>query len=213
MLGWLVQLHLLAPTEHGFDAGFSRIKRTELAHGAWLDYGQGWLADQAELFETLLQNTAWQATEQHMYDRNVATPRLTAAAPEHPLLDSMRLALNDRYNQQFDRVSLALYRDGRDSVAFHGDRIAREMPNALVATVSLGAPRRFLLRPHKDMPPTRSLAFNLGWGDLLVMGGSCQRTWQHSIPKVKHADPRIAIMFRPVWNANNAATPAAKAST
>jgi alkylated DNA repair dioxygenase AlkB len=199
------QLGLLAPTEHGFDASFSRLKRTELAHGAWLDYAQGWLGDHSALFESLLQNSAWQTSEQHLYDRSVVTPRLIAAmAPEQPLpelLASMQELLSQRYQQRFERVALALYRDGRDSVAFHGDRIAREMPNALVATVSVGAPRRFLLRPHPDMPAVdrRSLAFNLGWGDLLVMGGSCQRTWQHAIPKVRHAEPRIAIMFRPVW--------------
>ena len=82
------------------------------------------------------------------------------------------------------------------SVAFHGDYVAREMDRALVATVSVGAPRRFLMRPTGG---GKSIALTLGWGDLLVMGGTCQRTWQHAIPKVKHALPRIAIMFRPVW--------------
>lgn len=202
------QLGLLEGEQHGrgFDASFSRVKRTELAHGAWLEYAQGWLGDHAEVFESLLQETPWQTSEQQIYDRNVATPRLIAAfSPEQalpPLLASMQEVLSARYGQRFERVSLALYRDGRDSVAYHGDRVARELPNALVATVSVGAPRRFLLRPHPDMPrsaPQPAPAFNLGWGDLLVMGGSCQRTWQHGIPKVRHADPRIAIMFRPVW--------------
>jgi alkylated DNA repair dioxygenase AlkB len=192
--------------EPGFDGEFRSIKRMQLAHGAWLDYAQGWLSGHADVFERLLRDSDWQTSEQHMYDRTVATPRLIASLPsDHvpPLLEAARRVLSVRYGQELSRVSLALYRDGRDSVAFHGDRIARELPNALVATISVGAPRRFVLRPHARMHseqgPRKSLALNLGWGDLLVMGGSCQRTWQHSIPKVSHAEPRIAIMFRPVW--------------
>ncbi len=140
-----------------------------------------------------------------MYDRTVVTPRLIAVLPDdgpgHPLLEAMQRSLSQRYRQRFERVSLALYRDGRDSVAFHGDRVARTLPNALVATVSLGAPRRFLMRPHGG---GSSNAWNLGWGDLFVMGGDCQRTWQHAVPKVAHADPRISVMFRPRWDGDEA---------
>jgi alkylated DNA repair dioxygenase AlkB len=82
-------------------------------------------------------------------------------------------------------------------VAWHGDTVARELPNALVATVSVGAPRRFSLRPKGG---GRSLSLSLGWGDLLVMGGTIQRTWQHSVPKTASAAPRISIMFRPAWS-------------
>jgi alkylated DNA repair dioxygenase AlkB len=83
-----------------------------------------------------------------------------------------------------------------DSVAWHSDTIARTLPRALVATVSLGAPRRFLMRPAEG---GASLARNVGGGDLLVMGGSAQRTWRHSVPKVSEAGPRLAVMFRPSW--------------
>jgi alkylated DNA repair dioxygenase AlkB len=93
-------------------------------------------------------------------------------------------------------VSLGYYRNGEESVAWHGDYVARKLPTAQVATISVGEPRRFLLRPKGG---GRSLALRLGWGDLLVMGGSCQRTFEHSIPKVAHAGPRIAIMLRPLW--------------
>ena len=98
----------------------------------------------------------------------------------------------------FPRLSLAYYRDGRDSVTFHGDTTARDLPEAIVATVSLGEPRRFLLRPRDG---GRVRAFMLGWGDLIVMGGACQRTWRHAVPKVAHAGPRIAVMYRPIWSA------------
>ena len=135
-----------------------------------------------------------------MYERSVQVPRLLAGAadvPPLPILATMQDALNARYQTTFSRLGLALYRDGRDSVAYHGDTIARLLPEALVATVSLGSPRRLLLRPTAG---GASIAYSLGWGDLLVMGGTCQRTWQHGIPKVARADARIAVMFRPVWD-------------
>lgn len=135
-----------------------------------------------------------------MYDRIVTVPRLVAALPDdgpgHPLLLEMRALLSLRYATDFTRITLGYYRTGADSVAWHGDTTARQLPEAVVATVSLGGPRRFLLRPQGA---GRSLAFSLGHGDLFVMGGTCQRTWQHSIPKVSSAAPRIAVMFRPVW--------------
>src|SRR5262249_45283546 len=132
--------------------------------------------------------------------REVDVPRLYGALPDdgpgHPVIEPMRRVLGERYSTDFTRVSVALYRDGRDSVAWHGDYVAREMDTALVASVSVGAPRRFLLRPKGG---GRSTSLTLGWGDLLVMGGTCQRTWQHAIPKVASAPPRVVIMFRPVW--------------
>jgi alkylated DNA repair dioxygenase AlkB len=142
----------------------------------------------------------WRSEERKMYDRMVDVPRLYATIPRdgpgHPSLFEMRRALDRRYATTFEHVSLALYRDGRDSVAWHGDQVARKLPEALVATVSVGAPRRFLLRPYGG---GRSFGYSLGWGDLVVMGGSCQRTYQHAVPKVARAEPRIAIMFRPTW--------------
>lgn len=95
------------------------------------------------------------------------------------------------------RTTAALYRDGNDSVAWHGDTTARDMDTAIVATVSLGQPRKFALRPTEG---GASITYQLGRGDLVVMGGTCQRTWRHAIPKVAQAQgPRIAVMFRPSW--------------
>jgi alkylated DNA repair dioxygenase AlkB len=105
----------------------------------------------------------------------------------------MRVALSERYEVEFTSVRANLYRDGRDSVAWHGDRVARDLPNAFVAIVSLGGRRRFLLRPKGG---GRSVRFDPGPGDLLVMGGSCQRDWQHTVPKVAAAQPRISLTFR-----------------
>jgi alkylated DNA repair dioxygenase AlkB len=135
-----------------------------------------------------------------MYGRVVDTPRLLARVPKsgpgQPLLDDMRRALSARYGEEFVRTTAALYRDGRDSVAFHGDTTARDMDTALVATISLGEPRRFLMKPADG---GASIAFPAGRGDLIVMGGTAQRTWRHGIPKVARAGPRIAVMFRPRW--------------
>jgi alkylated DNA repair dioxygenase AlkB len=105
----------------------------------------------------------------------------------------MSATLAGHYGVSFEGITLAWYRDGKDSVAPHGDRIGRRCEDTIIAIVSVGAPRRFLLHP---VASGRSLTFSLGWGDLLVMGGSCQRTWLHSVPKVARADPRISIQFR-----------------
>ncbi len=132
-----------------------------------------------------------------MYDSLIEVPRLTATIPDDgpcpPALARARDALERRYRRRFESVRLALYRDGRDSVAMHGDRIGRRIADTAVAILSLGAPRRFLLKPAAG---GRSLRFDLGGGDLLVMGGACQRRWRHGIPKVKSAEPRISIQFR-----------------
>ena len=194
------QLGLFGAGSPDFDATFSGLRRTGLAGGAWVELAPGWVTGQDALFDALEASTSWRTDRRWMYERMVDTPRLIASlpgdGPGHPLLDRMSAALAARYGETFRRITLALYRDGQDSVAFHGDTVARDMDEALVATVSLGARRRFLLRPADT---GSSVAFSLGGGDLLVMGGSCQRTWRHSIPKVSAAGPRIAVMFRPLW--------------
>jgi alkylated DNA repair dioxygenase AlkB len=191
------QLDLFSTGAPTFDPRFGGLRRRELAAGAWVEHCPGWVAAHDELFDELERTAPWRHETMRMYDKIVDVPRLVAGlGRDHALLDAMRAALSARYGQTFVRITGALYRDGHDSVAWHGDTVARDLPEALVATVSLGAPRRFLLRPAEG---GASIAFALGGGDLLVMGGSCQRTWRHSIPKVAHAAPRMAIMFRPSW--------------
>jgi alkylated DNA repair dioxygenase AlkB len=195
------QLGLFGHEVPTIDASFRELQHVELADGAWYDYAPGWLTGHAAMFEALLRSTDWQSSSREMYERVVEVPRLYAGIPAngpgHPLFDRMRDVLTARYEQPFVRTSLALYRDGSDSVAWHGDYVARNMEMALVATVSVGAARRFSLRPKGG---GRSIALQLGLGDLLVMGGTSQRTWQHAVPKVARADPRIVIMLRPQWD-------------
>ncbi len=199
----LRQPSLLDRGPPGFDREFSGIRRIALDADAWIDELPGWVRGHERLFDELDRAARWREERRHMYDHIVDVPRLLASVPEdcppHPAVEEMRSALGERYRQSFDFASLALYRDGRDSVAWHGDRVARTLPEALVAIVSLGSPRRFLIRPATG---GKAVARNLGWGDLLVMGGSCQRTWRHAVPKVAAADPRLTIQFRPAWFAS-----------
>jgi hypothetical protein len=181
------------------DAGFSQLTRIDLDPASWLDFAPGWLAGDSRLYDLLAESVAWEQPEVRMYERKVLTPRLVGQvdAVWSPVLAEMVEILSSRYGIRMDRLSAGWYRTGADSVAWHGDRIARERHHSIVATVSLGGPRRFLIRPKGG---GESLAFDLGQGDLVVMGGACQRLWEHAVPKVASAPPRIALMFRHAYD-------------
>ncbi len=198
-LAW--QGSLLACGASEPDPTFAAAVRHPLTEGAWVDHVPGWLAGADELFDELLVTSPWQAHEVPMYGQIVPQPRLSARfgrSPHDPVLPAvfgaMADALSARYGVTFDSVGANLYRSARDSVAWHGDRVLRTVPVALVAVVSLGAVRRFQLRPRGGGPST---TFEPGPGDLLVMGGTCQRTWQHTVPKQAcPVGPRISVTFR-----------------
>jgi alkylated DNA repair dioxygenase AlkB len=181
------------------------VERTVLDRGAWVELHRNWVEGSDQLFERLAAQVPWRAERRRMYDRVVDVPRLVAFYEEEmplpdPALTSIRQSLNGVYQTElgepFRTVGMCLYRDGGDSVAWHGDTIGRsQTEDTMVAIVSLGMPRRFLLRPRGG---GRSRQFELGRGDLFVMGGSCQRTWEHSVPKLAHAPgPRMSVQFRP----------------
>jgi alkylated DNA repair dioxygenase AlkB len=181
------------------------LSRTTLTRGAWVDHLPRWLAGADRLFAGLVDDVPWRAERRQMYDRVVDVPRLlcfydAAEALPHPVLAAARDRLSAHYaaelGEPFTTAGLCFYRDGRDSVAWHGDRIGRSRTeDTMVAIVSLGEPRRLLLRPNGG---GRTLGFALGQGDLLVMGGSCQRTWEHAVPKTaRPVGPRISVQFRP----------------
>jgi alkylated DNA repair dioxygenase AlkB len=183
-----------------------QLARTELAQGAWIDFLPSWMGSADELFGRLLDVVPWRAERRWMYERVVDVPRLLCFydADEElpdPLLTDARQALNEHYAAEFGEpfvtAGLCLYRDGKDSVAWHGDTIGRgSTEDTVVAILSLGTPRPLLLRPAGG--GGRTLRHDLGHGDLLVMGGSCQRTWQHAIPKsARPTGPRISVQFRP----------------
>lgn len=183
-----------------FDGAFSSLERVELDSASWVDLAPGWVSGSDRLFAQLLEGREWGQRERWMYDRKVIEPRLTSTWDEasgEPLepaiLDRMRLVLSARYGVLFDSAGFNLYRDGRDSVAWHGDKIEKGEQEPIVALVSLGEPRKFLLRPKGG---GRSRSFLSGRGDLLVMGGKAQRTWEHAVPKVARAGPRLTVAFR-----------------
>ncbi|MEP7024730.1 MAG: alpha-ketoglutarate-dependent dioxygenase AlkB, partial [Actinomycetota bacterium] len=170
-----------APPELG-----GAVQRTVLSGDAWVDLLPGWIIGADALFERLAAVVPWRAGRRQMYDRVVDVPRLLSfygegqALPD-PVLEQARDRLDAHYGGQLGEplctAGLCLYRDGRDSVAWHGDNSGRLTRETVVAIVSLGTPRALLLRPRGGGRP--ALRYELGHGDLLVMGGTCQRTWEH----------------------------------
>jgi alkylated DNA repair dioxygenase AlkB len=196
--------------ESVLDAGASTLGdlgcsvRHGLTRGAWVDVRRDWVSGADEVLARLVADVPWRAERRQMYDRVVDVPRLVhtygdAEPLPHPLLDDARDALSAHYlpelGEPFVTAGCCYYRDGRDSVAWHGDTIGRgRTRDTMVAIVSFGDPRQLRLRPRGG---GESLTFEMGHGDVLVMGGSCQRTWEHAVPKVAHAGPRISVQFRP----------------
>ncbi|HKJ12023.1 MAG TPA: alpha-ketoglutarate-dependent dioxygenase AlkB [Ornithinimicrobium sp.] len=192
----------------GLRALSDAVSRTVMGDGAWVDLRPGWVTGSDELFDRLRlgggARVEWQGERRRMYDRVLDTPRLLRYYGEgerlpDPALDQAREELSAHYHSElgepFRTVGMCLYRDGRDSVAWHGDRFGRSADeDTMVAIVSIGAPRALMLRPRGG---GTSMRFVLGHGDLLVMGGSCQRTWDHCVPKTTApVGPRISIQFR-----------------
>jgi alkylated DNA repair dioxygenase AlkB len=184
------------------------VERIDLGEGAWLDLRPGWVRASDELFERLVEAVPWKADRREMYDRVVDVPRLVSwfgpgAELPDPLLPEAMTRLNDHYGrppgQVFETAGLCFYRTGDDSIAWHGDRVGDAIDrDTMVAIVSVGAARSLAVRSRSTGEVRR---FPLGHGDLLVMGGSCQRTHEHSIAKSRSAvGPRISIQYRPVWS-------------
>ena len=180
-------------------------ERRHLSRGAWVDVQRNWLADPDDAFSALVEAVPWRSERREMYDSVVDVPRLVhtylGGDPlPHPTLERARDTLSAHYlpelGEPFVSAGCCYYRDGHDSVAWHGDTIGRGgSQDTMVAIVSVGDPRRLLLRPRGG---GSSIALTMGHGDLVVMGGSCQRTWEHAVPKVAHAGPRISVQFRPL---------------
>ncbi|MFM9033598.1 MAG: alpha-ketoglutarate-dependent dioxygenase AlkB [Mycobacterium sp.] len=184
---------------------FDHCERRDLGSGAWIEARSGWVEDDA-LFGELAGAVCWRSERRLMYDRVLDVPRLvgfsdlTRQPPPHPEVERLRLRLNEIYSDElgepFTTAGFCLYRDGNDSVAWHGDTIGRSRTqDTMVAVVSLGATRTFAMRPRGG---GSSLRLPQAHGDLLVMGGSCQRTWEHAVPKTSApTGPRISVQFRP----------------
>lgn len=206
----------VVPDGPSFSDLGSTVRRTHLSDDAWIDVAPGWISGSDSLFTSLVERVPWRAERRQMYDRVVDVPRLqcfysdTADLPE-PFLLQVKSALDAYYRielgEEFTTAGLCYYRDGEDSVAWHADDAGQSgrrsrtsmgrgaTEDTMVAIVSLGAARPLLLRPRGG---GASIRHSVGHGDLLVMGGSCQRTWEHCVPKsVRPTGPRISVQFRP----------------
>ncbi len=177
------------------------FERRVLDHGAWIDVVRGFLRGADSLLDRLVVSVEWRQGRRRMYDRMVDDPRLSRWYTRHhhfpdAALYEMRNAIQQHYGVELGGVGLNYYRDGHDSVAPHRDRELRDLGNTLVAIVTLGSKRPFLVRPHGG---GRSIDVSPASGDLLVMGGTCQQHYEHGVPKVAHAGPRISASYR--WSA------------
>lgn len=178
---------------------FAALRRDQLDERSWVDVVPSWVPDHAELFDWLREHAPWQQRTRTMWDKEVLEPRLVAAwgtgEPLPPQVRELVDPLSARYGVEFDSCLVNLYRHGSDAVAWHADTVRKVMRNPLVATVSLGARRSFLVRPAAGGPVVRRYA--PGEGDLIVMGGATQHDWHHTVPREKTASgARMSITLR-----------------
>jgi alkylated DNA repair dioxygenase AlkB len=182
------------------DTTFADARRIELDHRSWVEHVPGWLRGSDQLFTELLEAAPWEQRERWMYDHQVTEPRLTAQYPDigevpYPMLHAVVGALSSHYGVEYRSLWINLYRDHRDSTAWHGDTIGRTREQCIVPVLSLGATRRFLIGP---VGGGRSFVLKPAGGDLVVMGGRCQRDWRHCVPKqAEPAGARISINLAP----------------
>ncbi len=188
---------LLALGDPELPPNFSQVTRNEVGSGAWFDFAPNWLPGADAWFDILTSELRWSSASRPMYDRVVDVPRLIvnfkrSDSSLHGRLDSLAGLFDDHYRRYFKSVGCNWYRDGADSVAIHRDKVKKPQ-DSVIAIVSVGHRRPFLLKPDDGGPTKR---FLLGDGDLIVMGGSMQSSWQHSVPKVRSAGARVCMMFR-----------------
>jgi alkylated DNA repair dioxygenase AlkB len=190
------QLSLLAGGTIGCTG--APVERHHLDERSWVDVARGWLSGADEAFDRMVDGLTWRHGRRPMYGRLVDEPRLTASCPaDDPAapepVREVADALEDRYRRPLRHLWANWYRSGDDAVAWHGDRVALGETDPLVAIVSLGGPRAFLLRPKGGGPARRHVLHS---GDLLVMGGSCQHDWEHAVPRARGGPPRISLTYR-----------------
>lgn len=182
----------------------------------WIVCVAGFVADHARVMTRLLEELPLRVEALTLFGRPVATPRLTSwhgdpdaryaysgrafdPAPWTPTLSELRDALHAATGTRFNSVLANHYRDGRDSMGAHADderELGPTRDDVRIASISLGAPRRFVLRERAGGARRE---WSLGEGALLVMGGELQRTTRHAIPKTRRAvGPRLNLTFRVV---------------
>jgi alkylated DNA repair dioxygenase AlkB len=196
------QPSLFAQADLTIDSNFRSATRTDLDENSWVEFVPGWLFGNETLLQRLVELVPFEEHKRWMYNRMVDEPRLTAeypditAAPE-PFLRTIAEALSRRYGVTYKGLWLNKYRDERDSSGWHGDWLTCKREQCTVPVLSLGASRRFLLKPRSGGPST---ALTPAGGDLVVMGGRCQRDWLHCVPKqIRPAGVRVSLNFQSTW--------------
>lgn len=182
------------------------VERTSLGDGrSWVDLSRGVLRRPDELFEHLLDTASWSQGAVWRYERYVEERRLGAAVPHDEItaLRQMKMHVESRYRVRLGAPAVILYRDGNDFQALHSDRQMKWLDETLIAILVLGAERPFRLRPRGDWrdpearaDSSRDVVLRPGHGDLLVMGGRCQRDWLHAVPEDTITEPRISVSWR-----------------
>jgi alkylated DNA repair dioxygenase AlkB len=203
--GSVAAVEALAAPAVRSDVAFERVWLDE---GSWVDVARGWLAGADAVHDALVERASWRQGRLWRYERWVDEPRLSAPArvgdePLHPVLPELHRALRARFRVTFGGAALAMYRDGRDGVAFHRDRELRWLDDTAIAVLSLGEQRPWLLRPRANRfahdAPNGGATHDIkpASGDLLVMGGRCQADWEHSVPKVRRPiGARVSLQWR-----------------
>jgi len=185
------------------------VERIDLDAGSWVELVRGFVREPQVEYQTLLDELPWAQTEVLRYDRYVPENRLGTAlrADSRPLLRQTDLHLQSRYHVAFEGVAALLYRDGNDFQGLHSDRAMRWLDDTLIAIVVLGERRPFVLRPRTDWVAAAAsrvpagehpddIVLLPGEGDLLVMGGACQRDWLHGVAAACTSEGRISLTWR-----------------
>jgi alkylated DNA repair dioxygenase AlkB len=183
--------------------------RSEQSAPACVDYRPGWVDDHQSLFDRLREEINWEQHEITVFGRTMPIPRLTAwvgdaayrysgivnqPIPWTATLTGLRERLEQQVGAGFNSCLANLYRDGSDSMGFHSDDEPELGPEPTIASISLGARRRFVLR-HRVSGERWS--WDLGAGDLLVMRNESQQNYAHAVPKTaREVGPRMNLTFR-----------------
>ena len=191
------QATLLGGAEPGI-APEPTFERLDLDEQSWIDVSREWLLGADTLLDELIARVDWRQGRRRMWGRVLDDPRLSrrygsGVALPHPVLEQIGGTLATRHGVPLSGPGLNYYRDGTDSVAPHADRELRVLDDSLVAIVTLGARRPFLVKPRAG---GRSHDLAPGSGDLLVMGGATQLGFTHAVPKVAYAGPRVSLSWR-----------------
>ncbi|WP_372382284.1 alpha-ketoglutarate-dependent dioxygenase AlkB [Xanthomonas sp. NCPPB 1068] len=187
--------------------------------GAQVQWWRGWLQAAAAdaLLQTLLTQVQWEVHRIRMFGRVVDSPRLSSwiGDPEasyrysgtqfspQPWLDALqplRARLQEDTGRPFNSVLVNRYRSGNDAMGWHSDDEPELGAQPLIASVSLGATRRFAFKHRDDAALKQTL--ELGHGDLLLMGGDTQRCYKHALPRTaRQVGERINLTFRQIASA------------